>query len=111
MRISWISEVRQPGTPGGPERANGEGEAGPGSTASRGVNVTWRGVKTGLGLVALLLPGGLLLLAGWVLVRALARARARSRTEAGMPGGGPPAWQVMSRLSFREVLQEARAAL
>ena len=73
--------------------------------------MTWRGVKTGLGLVALLLPGGLLFLAGWVLVRALARARARSRTEAGLSGGGGPGWQVLSRLSFRQVLQEARAAL
>jgi hypothetical protein len=75
------------------------------------VNVTWRGVKTGLGLLALLLPGGLLLLVGWVLVRALARARARSKAEASGPGVGAPAWQVMSRLSFREVLQEARATL
>lgn len=69
----------------------------------------WRGVRTGLALLALLLPGGLLLLAGWVLVRALARAR--SKAEASGPGVGAPAWQVMSRLSFREVLQEARATL
>jgi len=75
------------------------------------VNVTWRGVKAGLGLLALLLPGGLLLLAGWVLVRALARARARSKAQESVPGGGAPAWQVLSRLSFREVLQEARATL
>ncbi len=73
--------------------------------------MTRRGVKTGLGLLALLLPGGLLLLVGWVLVRALARARARSKDEASGPGVGAPAWQVMSRLSFREVLQEARATL
>ncbi|MGZ3446892.1 MAG: hypothetical protein ACXU88_14495 [Myxococcaceae bacterium] len=73
--------------------------------------MTWRGVKTGLGLVALLLPGGLLFLAGWVLVRALARARARSTAESGIPGRGAPFWQVLSRLSVREVLQEARATL
>ncbi len=75
--------------------------------------MTWRGVKTGLGLLALLLPGGLLFLAGWVAVRALARACARARSTAGsgIPGGGAPLWQVMSRLTFREVLQEARATL
>ena len=73
--------------------------------------MTWRGVKTGLGLLALLLPGGLLLLVGWVLVRALARGRDRSKAEASGPGVDAPAWQVMSRLSFREVLQEARATL
>jgi len=75
------------------------------------VNVTSRGVKTGLGVVALLLPGGLIVLLGWVLVRALSRARARLDAEAGAGSARAPVWQVMSRLSFREVLQEARAAL
>jgi hypothetical protein len=68
-----------------------------------------RGVKTGLGLVALLLPGGLLFLLGWVLVRALARARARVRAEAGTPDSGAPmghVWQV-----WQVLLQEARAVL
>ncbi|HSP20485.1 MAG TPA: hypothetical protein VLQ79_13270 [Myxococcaceae bacterium] len=75
------------------------------------MNVTSRAVKTGVGLLALLLPGGLVLLAGWVLVRAVARAWARVRAESGPSGRGAPVWQVMSQLSFREVLQEARAAL
>lgn len=61
-------------------------------------------MKTGLGLVALLLPGGILLLAGWVL------ARARVSSERSSTGEPPRVWQVVSRLSFREVLREARAA-
>jgi len=69
------------------------------------------GVKTGLGLVALLLPGGILLLAGWVLARALARARARVGSERSPTGEPPRVWQVVSRLSVREVLREARAAM
>jgi hypothetical protein len=70
-------------------------------------------VKTGLGLVALLLPGGLLFLIGWVLVRALARASARVReeTETRSPGELSGVWRVVSSLSFRDVLREARAAL
>ncbi len=68
-------------------------------------------MKTGLGLVALLLPGGILLLAGWVLARALARARARVSSERSSTGEPPRVWQVVSRLSFREVLREARAAM
>ena len=71
-----------------------------------------RGVKTGLGLVALLLPGGLLFLVGWVLVRALARARTRVRHDEPVPPGEPSGmWQAVSSLSFRDVLREARAAL
>ncbi len=73
--------------------------------------MTSRGVKAGLGLVALVLPGGLLFLVGWVLVRALARARARVRSERTVDGEPGPLWQVVSRLDFREVLREARAAL
>jgi hypothetical protein len=68
-------------------------------------------LKTGLGLVALLLPGGLLLLIGWVLVRALARVSARIREETRSPGTPGGVWQVVSSLSFRDVLREARAAL
>jgi hypothetical protein len=69
-------------------------------------------VKTGLGLVALLLPGGLLLLIGWVLVHALTQASARKiRQEATSPGEPAHVWQVVSGLSFRDVLREARAAL
>jgi len=71
-----------------------------------------RGVKTGLGLVALVLPGGLLFLIGWVLVRAMARASARIRQEEPSSSDAPAhLWQVVSRLSFREVLREARGAL
>lgn len=70
-----------------------------------------RGVRTGLGLVALLLPGGLLFFVGWVVVRALARARARARSRAENPDRGAPRWQAMARQSLREVLQEARPAL
>jgi len=73
--------------------------------------VTSRGVKTGLGVLALLLPGGLVFLVGWVLVRALSRARARLDAEAEDGSARTPVWQLMSRLSFRDVLQEARAAL
>ena len=73
--------------------------------------MTSRGVKTGLGLVALLLPGGLLFLVGWVLVRALARASARIRQETSPSGALGRPWQVVSALSFRDVLREARAAL
>ena len=70
-----------------------------------------RGVKAGLGLVALLLPGGLLFLVGWVLVRALARARARIREEMRARSEQDGVWRVMSSLSFRDVLREARAGL
>ncbi len=73
--------------------------------------MTSRGVKTGLGLVALLLPGGLLFLVGWVLVRALTRASARSRQETTSAGDTARLWQVVSQLSLRDVLREARAAL
>ena len=66
-----------------------------------------RGLKTVLGLVALLLPGGLLLLIGWVLVRAVARASARIRQETVRPGETGRVWQ----LSFRELMREARASL
>ena len=76
-------------------------------------------MKTGLGLVALLLPGGLLFLLGWVLVRALARARVRARlsAETATPDGGAPmgelcqVCQVTSRVDFREGLRDPRAAL
>ena len=64
-----------------------------------------------LGLVALLLPGGLLFLIGWVLVRALARVKARLNQEGQVPGERARLWQAVSRLSFRDVLREARAAL
>ena len=73
--------------------------------------MSWRGLKTWLGVVALLLPGGLLLLMGWVLVRALARVSLRVREEMGSPGESSGVWQVLSNLSFRDVLREARAAL
>ncbi|HZW89890.1 MAG TPA: hypothetical protein VFF12_12485 [Myxococcaceae bacterium] len=72
--------------------------------------MSWRGLKTVLGVVALLLPGGILFLMGWVLVRALARATVRLR-EASSPGDTSGVWQVVSNLSFRDVLAEARAAL
>ena len=70
-----------------------------------------RGVKTGLGVVALLLPGGLLFLMGWVLVRALARASVRLREETRSPGEPSGVWQVVSTLSLRDVLDEARTPL
>jgi hypothetical protein len=61
--------------------------------------------------MALLLPGGLLFLIGWVLVRALTRASARVREEMRSPGEPGGVWQVVSSLSVRDVLREARAAL
>ncbi len=70
-----------------------------------------RGLKTGLGVVALLLPGGLLFLIGWVLVRTLARASIRLREQTRSPGEPGGVWQVVSALSFRDVLREARATL
>jgi hypothetical protein len=70
-----------------------------------------RALKTGLGVVALLLPGGLLFLIGWVLVRGLARASVRLREQTRSPGEPGGAWQVVSALSFRDVLREARATL
>jgi len=70
-----------------------------------------RRLKTVLGLVALLLPGGLLFLIGWVLVRALARVNARLHEEGPVPGEPARLWQAVSSLSFRDVLREARAAL
>lgn len=73
--------------------------------------MSWRGLKTWLGILALLVPGGLLLLMGWVLVRALARVSARVREEMGSPGESSGVWQVVSNLSFRDVLREARAGL
>jgi hypothetical protein len=76
--------------------------------------VSWRGLKKGLLVVALLVPGGILLLAGWVLLRALARATVRLREEtrsAGEPSGMWQVWQVVSSLSVRDLLREARGAL
>lgn len=73
--------------------------------------MTSRGLKTGLGVLALLLPGGLLLLMGWLLVRALARVTVRLREETRTSGEPTGAWRVLSNLSFRDVLREARAAL
>ena len=70
-----------------------------------------RGLKTGLGVMALLLPGGLLFLIGWVLVRALARASVRLREQTHSPDEPGGVWQVVSALSFRDVLREARATL
>ena len=70
-----------------------------------------RGQKTGVGVVALLLPGGLLFLIGWVLVRALARASVRLREEMRAAGETGGVWQAVSTLSFRDVLREARATL
>jgi len=64
-----------------------------------------------LGVVALLLPGGLLFLMGWVLVRALARASVRLREETCSPGEPSGVWQVVSTLSLRDVLDEARTPL
>jgi hypothetical protein len=64
-----------------------------------------------VGVVALLLPGGLLLLIGWVLVRALARASVRLREEMRAAGETVGVWQAVSTLSFRDVLREARATL
>jgi len=49
-------------------------------------------------------------LIGWVLLRALARANVRLR-EQSSPGDTSGVWQVVSNLSFRDVLAEARAAL
>jgi len=73
--------------------------------------VSWRVVRTVLGVVALLLPGGFILLMGWVLLRALARANIRLREQTRSPGESSGVWQVVSTLSFRDVLAEARAAL
>ena len=73
--------------------------------------MSWRGLKTWLGVVALLLPGGFLLLMGWVLVRALARVSVRVREETSSPGEASGVWQVLSSLSFRDVLRETRAGL
>ena len=70
-----------------------------------------RGLKTGVGVVALLLPGGLLFLIGWVLVRALARASVRLREEMRAAGESAGVWRAVSTLSFRDVLREARATL
>ena len=65
----------------------------------------------GLGLVALLLPGGVLFLIGWVVVRALARVRTRIHQEPVSSGEPSGVWQAVASLSFRDVLAEARAAL
>jgi hypothetical protein len=70
-----------------------------------------RGQKTGVGVLALLLPGGLLFLMGWLLVRTLARVSARLREQTRASGAPSGVWQVVSSLSFRDVLAEARAAL
>ena len=72
--------------------------------------MSWRGLKTWLGVVVLLVPGGLLILLGWVLVRALARATARLRETRSLSDTSG-VWQVVSSLSVRDVLREARAGL
>jgi len=84
------------------------GVDGAGPKAPRGANVSWRGLKTWLGAVVLLVPGGFLILLGWVLVRALARATSRLR-ETRSPSDTSGVWQVVSSLSVRDVLREARA--
>ena len=70
--------------------------------------MSWRGLKTWLGVVVLLVPGGLLILLGWMLVRALARATARLRETRSLSDTSG-VWQVVSSLSVRDVLREARA--
>ena len=72
--------------------------------------MSWRGLKTWLGVVVLLVPGGLLILLGWMLVRALARATARLRETRSLSDTSG-VWQVVSSLSVRDVLREARAGL
>jgi len=72
--------------------------------------VSWRGLKTWLGVVVLLVTGGLLILLGWMLVRALARATARLRETRSLSDTSG-VWQVVSSLSVRDVLREARAGL
>jgi hypothetical protein len=68
--------------------------------------VTWERVRLVLGVAVALLPGGLLLLLGWVLARSLARAHARALAR----GVNPGLWRTLAA-DFREVVREARAAL
>jgi hypothetical protein len=59
----------------------------------------------------LVLPGGLLLLMGWLLVRVLGRVTVRLREETRTSGEPTGVWRVLSNLSFRDVFREARTAL
>jgi hypothetical protein len=68
--------------------------------------VTWERAKLVLGVAVALLPGGLLLLLGWVLARSLARARSRALAR----GVNPGLWRTLA-VDLREVVREARAGL
>ena len=70
----------------------------------------WERAKLVLGVAVALLPGGLLLLLGWVLARALVRAHSRVLAREPNRGRQPPLWRTLT-VDFREVVREARAAL
>jgi hypothetical protein len=72
--------------------------------------VRWERAKLVLGVAVALLPGGLLLLLGWVLVRALVRAHSRASAREANPGPPPVLWRTLA-VDIREVVREARAAL
>jgi hypothetical protein len=72
--------------------------------------VNWERAKLVLGVAVALLPGGLLLLLGWVLVRALVRAHPRALARDANPGPPPVLWRTLA-VDIREVVRDARAAL
>lgn len=73
--------------------------------------MTWDRVKLALGVVVALLPGGLLLLLGWVLARALVRAYSRALAHQANTGPRLVLWRTLAEVDFRQVVREARAAL
>ena len=72
--------------------------------------VTWDRVKLALAIAVALLPGGLVVLLGWVLARSLVRAH--SLASARQANSGPRLlWRTLAEVDFRQVVREARAAL
>jgi hypothetical protein len=67
-------------------------------------------MKLVLGVTMALLPGGLILLLGWLLARALIRAHGRALARQPESGPRPALWRTLADLDFQEVVREARAA-
>ena len=73
--------------------------------------VTWDRVKLALAIAVALLPGGLVVLLGWVLARSLVRAHSLASARQANSGPRQLLWRTLAEVDFRQVVREARAAL